>query len=88
MGVMERTIPNPDPGHLHVQTTTNSPAVTPAARPEAQRQLGEPVGPATVTEGTHSGKTETLINPENGRGMQPELSVKPKPLSPAGNIRK
>ncbi|KAI7793874.1 hypothetical protein IRJ41_003116 [Triplophysa rosa] len=85
MGVMEGTVPNPDPGHLHIQTTNSSPTVTPAVRPEAQRQLGESVGPKTVTERPHSGKT--LIDPKHGRGMQDELSVKTKPLSPAGNIR-
>ncbi|KAA0706429.1 hypothetical protein E1301_Tti022730 [Triplophysa tibetana] len=85
MGVMEGTAPNPDPGHLHVQTTSSSPTITLEARPEAQRQLGEPVGPETVTERPYSGKR--LIEPNHGRGMQPELSVKQKALSPAGNTR-
>ncbi|XP_056589784.1 uncharacterized protein si:ch211-149b19.4 isoform X2 [Triplophysa dalaica] len=85
MGVMEGTVPNPDPGHLHIQTTSSSPTVTPVARPEAQRQLGELVGPEMVTERPYSGKR--LIDPKHSRGMQPDLSVKHKSLSPAGNTR-
>ncbi|XP_073731816.1 uncharacterized protein [Misgurnus anguillicaudatus] len=70
MGVMEATVP--DPGHLHVPSTTSAMVTT---YPAAQGQLGETVGAVTGTERNYV-KTETLIERKNTRGIQPELSVK------------
>lgn len=84
MGVMEATVPDPDPGHLHVPTTTSAMVTT---YPAAQGQLGETVGAVKGTE-RHYVKTESLIDHKNTRGIQPELSVKHKSLSLAANIRK
>ncbi|KAI2643842.1 Cell division control protein 4 [Labeo rohita] len=48
MGVMEGTVPNPDPGHLQVPAST--PAATTAARPDAQGQLGKTAGTERATQ--------------------------------------
>ncbi|XP_073679896.1 uncharacterized protein [Garra rufa] len=48
MGVMEGTLPNPNPGHLQVPAST--PALATAAQPDAQGQLGKTAGTEGATQ--------------------------------------